>query len=61
MVSSEQGPYLRIDREPEVRDNFLDEYQVAVREGLGAAHGAATAATATHGLWALLALLVLAC
>ncbi|XP_069678631.1 juvenile hormone esterase-like isoform X2 [Periplaneta americana] len=34
-VSTEAGPYLRIDRMSEVRPNFLDEYMIAVTGGLG--------------------------
>ncbi|XP_052121854.1 uncharacterized protein LOC113206932 [Frankliniella occidentalis] len=45
-VSTEHGPYLRIGREPQVRDNFLDEYHIAVQEGLDAApHVSGTFAT----------------
>ncbi|XP_034230889.1 glutactin-like isoform X2 [Thrips palmi] len=36
-VSTENGPYLRVDRVPLVRDDFLDEYQITVKEGLSAA------------------------
>lgn len=36
-MSTENGPYLRVDRVPQVREDFLEEYQVAVKEGLGGA------------------------
>nr|CAD7404580.1 unnamed protein product [Timema poppensis] len=32
-VSGERGPYLRIDRKSTVRENFLDEYVIAVTDG----------------------------
>lgn len=35
-VTTEHGPYLRIERQPRVRDNFLDEYHIAVKEALEA-------------------------
>ncbi len=44
-VSSEHGPYLRIDRQPVVRDNFLDEYYIAVKEGLDSGGDRASRAT----------------
>ncbi|XP_021914303.1 liver carboxylesterase-like [Zootermopsis nevadensis] len=34
-VRTETGPYLRIDRISEVRKNFLEEYTIAMTEGLG--------------------------
>jgi len=36
LVTTEKGPYLRIDSKPEVRENFLDEYMIAVKEGMNA-------------------------
>lgn len=45
-VSTEHGPYLRIDRQPRVRDNFLDEYHIAVKE----ASEAGSTAVASVGL-----------
>jgi hypothetical protein len=34
-MSTETGPYLRIDRVTEVRYNFLEEYTIATTDGLG--------------------------
>ncbi|PSN53820.1 hypothetical protein C0J52_04632 [Blattella germanica] len=34
-MGTETGPYLRIERESTVRENFIDEYTIAVTGGLG--------------------------
>jgi hypothetical protein len=33
-MSDRNGPYLRIDHKPRIRENFLDEYYVTIKEGL---------------------------
>ncbi|XP_033606831.1 carboxylesterase 1E isoform X3 [Cryptotermes secundus] len=44
-MSTETGPYLRIDRTSEVRVNFLEEYAIATTAGLGPSRAPLSAAS----------------
>ncbi|PNF36333.1 hypothetical protein B7P43_G00515 [Cryptotermes secundus] len=57
-MSTETGPYLRIDRTSEVRVNFLEEYAIATTAGLGPSRAPLSAASMpTLLLWLVMALL----
>jgi hypothetical protein len=56
-VHTEMGPYLRIDRISEVRENFLEEYTIAMTGGLGPSKAALfRASVLTLFLWLVIAL-----
>jgi hypothetical protein len=57
-VSTETGPYLRIDRVSEVRDNFLEEYTIATTAGLGPSRATLlSASTPVLLVWLVMAVL----
>jgi hypothetical protein len=56
-VQTETGPYLRIDRISEVRENFLEEYTIAMTGGLSPSRAAIfRASILTLLLWLVIGL-----